>query len=250
MLTAYCCLCEPQKRYPLSTAEIQSHLSIQRRTPSPCGWGSVMWCASHVKLPPKNSARIGAPLALACSSSSRTSTPAKTNSHTLTPEEPPHLLGSIMPPSVLHERLSTLQAMTLPHRWQRAAEIDNAQVLMIKLALYNALLAALMSLQAMCRWACDFGGVFTCALSHDEAIPVAVPRPRCLFRLLIALGQRLARDEAADARRNDRRIGTPGQHQICFPPLYVFCRTATAKTQPHFISIAGASLPGGQLGHH
>ncbi len=35
-----------------------------------------MWWASHVKLPPRNSARMGAPLARACSSSSSTSTPA------------------------------------------------------------------------------------------------------------------------------------------------------------------------------
>ena len=53
-----------------------AHFSIHRRTPRPCGCGSVMWCASQVQLPPRNSAKIGAPRACACSSSSNTSTPA------------------------------------------------------------------------------------------------------------------------------------------------------------------------------
>jgi len=54
-----------------------AHMAMQRPTPVPSGSGSVMWCASQVKLPPMYSARMGAPRARACSSSSSTSTPAR-----------------------------------------------------------------------------------------------------------------------------------------------------------------------------
>ena len=53
----------------------KSYLSIQELTPLPLGRGSVMLYASHVKLPPRYSAKMGTPRALACSSSSSTSTP-------------------------------------------------------------------------------------------------------------------------------------------------------------------------------
>jgi hypothetical protein len=52
-----------------------AYLSIQELTPLPLGRGSVMLYASHVKLPPRYSAKMGTPRALACSSSSSTSTP-------------------------------------------------------------------------------------------------------------------------------------------------------------------------------
>ena len=54
---------------------MQAHRSRQSLTPLPSGRGSVMWWASQVKLPPMYSARMGAPLARACSSSSNTMVP-------------------------------------------------------------------------------------------------------------------------------------------------------------------------------
>ena len=71
----------------------EAHRSMQSRTPAPSGRGSVMWCASQVKLPPLNSASTGAPRARACSSSSSTSVPAQHNTEKVSSENQQRLVS-------------------------------------------------------------------------------------------------------------------------------------------------------------
>ena len=61
--------------------ELAAYILMQRATPWPEGVGSVMWCASQEYAPPTNSARMGAPLAWACSKLSSTRTPATPSQH-------------------------------------------------------------------------------------------------------------------------------------------------------------------------
>lgn len=65
------------RRHLICQQEVEAHRSIHELTPLPFGRGSVMLYASHVKLPPRYSAKIGTPRALACSNSSSTSTPVQ-----------------------------------------------------------------------------------------------------------------------------------------------------------------------------
>ena len=66
------------------------------------------------------------------------------------------------------------------------------------------------------------------ALAEDEAVAALVPRPRRGGGVVVALAERLARDEAADAGGQHRGVRRAGEHEVRLAALDVAVRVHEA----------------------
>ncbi len=195
---------------------LRAHRWMQRCTPAPPGCGSVMWCASQVALPPRNSAKTGAPRARACSSSSSTSTPAAgllSGEKTRTiPQGPACKRHDAMSASPCRPLLEGLSQHCLFRQPAAEAPVPLHTALACTCFAIPSPEEDCLKLQMGCK-ICQKGAVRTRALAHDKAVAVAVPGARGAGRVLVAARERLARDEAADAAGDDGRVRAARQHQ-------------------------------------
>ena len=155
-------------------------------TPLPFGSGSVMLYASHVKLPPRYSARIGTPLALACSSSSSTSTPVCNNNTA-------HDASTCLMFHLVHAMNDIITHICLACSFLLNVHITSTSML---LEVNTVILLG--RFQTRCQRDCSMARMrHTSPFAHHKPVPVLVPRPGGFAGVLIPPGQRFARYEAS-----------------------------------------------------